>query len=1316
MILQSGILEIESFTLPDLTNVESCALTGPGATVSGAVAAQGDRIFARSHQSPVEGAAGSVDVLPFDPLSATFGSSPLVTIPVLGQPGAVGVEQLATHPLAAKLYVSEPGLINVYDALTGLLETSIVDSQIVAPAGICLPTAVAGNDDAGDGSEVGSGDEEQENEGDPDPCEPDQDSDGDDICDAPDNCPFEFNPDQADSDGDGVGDLCDNCASFFNPTQGSAVRLSAALPGSSAGSHLITTDGSKVVYRAAQDESGVFELYVAASTGEPSIKLSGPMTSDGDVSHFSLSPDGSSVIYMADQNTDRTVELFSVPIEGGTPVRLNDPLVAGGDVRNARFTPDGSRVIYLADQNVDGVNELFSSAVEGGGTVRLNGPIILGGNIGWSGVDVSPDGQMVVYRADQSINNTHEIYSVPAAGGAFTRLNFPFAASGDVYQFVISPDSSRVVYSLNTNITGPALFSVPIEGGLSVLLIDSQEPPVEPYGFRISPDSNTVVFLAETAYGTLESPIPPEAIYSVPMLGGPLQKISGTSDSDAGSDFLFSPDSNTVYFRRAPEPFASKALYSVPVGGGTPVSVAPSDLSVDNGIQINADGSRLVFRAFVSGRKGLYSASTTGPAWTRLDEPLDTGNQPFSFAISPDGNSVVYRASQDSPWVDELYAKDIRGGDSVKLNGPLVVGGGVTSAFYISADGSKIAYLADAEVNNRNEVYVVELYTDADRDGTIAACDSCTDPDEDGLGDFDAPGDICAPDNCPGYFNPDALNSDGDPLGDICDNCVHTVNADQADADDDGLGDACDVCPVDPDNDIDSDLVCRELDNCPTTANSGQEDLDGDGLGDACDNCPQLANASQDLAVRLNSPMVEYSDVRDDFLVSPDGLTVVYRFDPDVSGQYELYSVPSAGGTPVKLNTPLPSGGDVAIARITPDGSTVVYIADQQSDGHFSLYSVPISGGSPTTLVDLVRSTGALELTPDGAQVIFANRAGSSYGPVRLYSVPLGGGVPFVLSDELSTGYSFKLSPDSARIVYRSDAETDGTDELFSTPLSGGTPIKLNATLVTGGDVREEFSFTPDGTTVLYLADQTVDGVFELFAVPVTGGPPVRINDDAGAVVSDYVISSDSSTVFYRATQDAPTALELFRAPISGGASTQVHPALSSGDVESFALTSDGRTIVYTSKSESFGRRELWSVPATGSDKAIRLSLPAPQIQFVLSFRLGENGEVVYRARNLGSDTDELFSVPATGGPSTPLNVILPSFGTTFYALSPGGRSAVYSVSGELYGVPTSGGSPTPLSSFVGNVYYFEDVFLTPTRTIFLGACAVEKFSANRLE
>ncbi|MFH0835176.1 MAG: thrombospondin type 3 repeat-containing protein [Candidatus Micrarchaeota archaeon] len=50
-----------------------------------------------------------------------------------------------------------------------------------------------------------------------------------------------------------------------------------------------------------------------------------------------------------------------------------------------------------------------------------------------------------------------------------------------------------------------------------------------------------------------------------------------------------------------------------------------------------------------------------------------------------------------------------------------------------------------------------------------------------------------AMDNCPGVYNPDQRDSDGDGLGDACDNCPYVANADQLDLNHNGVGDACEL-------------------------------------------------------------------------------------------------------------------------------------------------------------------------------------------------------------------------------------------------------------------------------------------------------------------------------------------------------------------------------------------------------------------------------------------------------------------------------------------------------------------------------------------
>ncbi len=140
--------------------------------------------------------------------------------------------------------------------------------------------------------------------------------------------------------------------------------------------------------------------------------------------------------------------------------------------------------------------------------------------------------------------------------------------------------------------------------------------------------------------------------------------------------------------------------------------------------------------------------------------------------------------------------------------------------------------------------------------------------------------------------------------------------------------------------------------------------------------------------VKLNAPLVGDTYISWLFLISPDSSRVIYT-----DKGFELYSVPLAGGSVVKLN---PSGGSVSWwVQISPDSSRVVYTADQDTDEVYELYSVPLAGGN------------VVKLNPP---------------------LVVGGGIirwlPFVMP--------FQISPDSSRVVYVADQETDEVYELYA--------------------------------------------------------------------------------------------------------------------------------------------------------------------------------------------------------------------------------------------------------------------------------------------
>jgi hypothetical protein len=343
------------------------------------------------------------------------------------------------------------------------------------------------------------------------------------------------------------------------------------------------------------------------------------------------------------------------------------------------------------------VEEIYSRPLDGSGfAVKLNGPLTPGGDV--RDFKISPDSSRVVYRADQDTAGTPELYSRPLDGCASAvKLNGPLAIGAFVWGFEISPDSSRMVYIADQDTAGVSeIYSRPLDGSGSAVKLNGTLPSpgyVEPSAFLITPNSSLVVYETYNLAGV-------EEIYSRPL---------------DGSGFA--------------------VRLNDPLTPGSYVGL----------FAVSPDSKRVVYYLITFGLGELYSKHLDGSgSAVKLNGTLTPGGFVRGFAISPDSSRVVYFADQDTASVSEIYSRPLDGsGSAVKLNGPLTPGGDAWG-FAISPDSRRVIYVADQDTNDMVELYSTVLNLPpvaVCQNVTVAAGSNCTASASVNNGSYDPDGD-----------------------------------------------------------------------------------------------------------------------------------------------------------------------------------------------------------------------------------------------------------------------------------------------------------------------------------------------------------------------------------------------------------------------------------------------------------------------------------------------------------------------------------------------------------------------------------------------
>lgn len=302
---------------------------------------------------------------------------------------------------------------------------------------------------------------------------------------------------------------------------------------------------------------------------------------------------------------------------------------------NSKVSPNGAFVVYqnyvtTADEygTYTQSKDLFVVAPTGGAPKRLTN---LGADKEVYEYLITSDSRFVVFRADRTVANQYELYSVPINGGAIEKINAPLAEGRDVEDnFKLSPDGRFAVYQAEDGNSDDQLYAAFVRGSNGRALDVAATLPdgdrggdVDDNDWLITPDSRYIIFDYE--YEIVTGQTEPdedgnqyditeekEGWYSISTANGTVRLLSDikryadeyrvTSDS---SYFVYNDDRNDD---------GDNELYSVPVAGG-----ARKRLSAAGEGDIDSFKVPARYDGFV-----IYKASRLNPATPSESDSLST--------------------------------------------------------------------------------------------------------------------------------------------------------------------------------------------------------------------------------------------------------------------------------------------------------------------------------------------------------------------------------------------------------------------------------------------------------------------------------------------------------------------------------------------------------------------------------------------------------------------------------------------------------------------------------------------------------------------
>jgi Tol biopolymer transport system component len=268
---------------------------------------------------------------------------------------------------------------------------------------------------------------------------------------------------------------------------------------------------------------------------------------------------------------------------------------------------------------------------------------------------LAPDGKLVAYASDRSLDGERDLYVKQVAGGQPIRLTSD-GANNTTPDF--SPDGSKIVFRSNRD--GGGVYEIPTFGGDARLLARDGLNP------KFSPDGTQVAYWVG-ADGVNPAVPGSGTVWVVPVAGGTPQQVG--RNFTAARYPIWSTDGKHLLFiaYTSSKAYESSAVdwWLVPIDGGNPVKTGVHDVLTHAGLEVRNPETRTRASASIPG-PACWSATTNKVVFAATNDDADNvweiGVSPHTGRVSGGPNRLTIGAA------DAMHPSCTPGGSLVFTN------------------------------------------------------------------------------------------------------------------------------------------------------------------------------------------------------------------------------------------------------------------------------------------------------------------------------------------------------------------------------------------------------------------------------------------------------------------------------------------------------------------------------------------------------------------------------------------------------------------------------------------------------------------------